>query len=353
MRTAISRLVLVSLVACGLCCALLGDDGPTPPEGAQPVFQLTVEGQTYHVFPDGHAYQRRGEGWRHIASVYDPTWRARRLVERDGSLFKRGPDGREYRLARAFSADFDDAADVRALVGVGDGKAGFTSFTLQSPRAPTIRDYVRLRKQILIDGAGFLDNRVEPSAAVARSGRALRCESAPPARGMVCGKASLSTELIAFRRGDTVWYRAWYFLEPSRCGYTTLVDLEATAFTGHSGIRLALRDGATLECELKFADKPRWQQPRERAVRFPRGRWVRVDWAVALSAERVGEGAGRVRIWQDGALIVDGRGQTLPLPDAIYDSLEVGLSAIAGPEGAVLYVDDVAIAAKPLAGSPR
>ena len=343
---------LTGLAALAVCCALMGDDAPSPPAGATPQHQLSFGGQTYHVFADGHAYQRRGGAWRHVARIYDPAWRGR-LIERDGARFKRGPDGKEYRMARSFACDFDGYADVRALVGVGEGKAGFTTLTLQSPSTPTVRDYVKLRKRILLEGADFVDTRVEPSTRVARSGGALRCSSRPPSRGMVCSKASISTELVDFRAGDTVWYRAWYYLEPSDCGFTTLVDLEATAFDQHNGIRLALRGGKHLACELKFADKPTWSQTRGAEIDFPRGRWVRVDWAVALSAERVGGGAGRVRIWQDGKLIVDGRGQTLPLPDALCDSLEVGLSAIAGSEAAVLYVDDLAISAERLPDSPK
>ena len=165
---------------------------------------------------------------------------------------------------------------------------------------------------------------------------------------MVCSKASITTELVAFRQGNAVHYRAWYWLEPSNCGFTTLVDLEATAFEQHAGIRIILRGGRHLACELKFADKPTYTQPPGHERTFPRARWVRVDWALELATARSGTNAGRVRIWQDGELLLDVRGQTLPLPDTIYDSLEIGLSAITGPERAVLFVDDVAIADTPL-----
>lgn len=335
-------LLLTPLTALCVCCALLTGDRRQPPVDAAPRTSMTIDGRTYHVFADGHAYERQGDGWQHVARVYDPDWRDR-LVEADGALFKLGPDGKRYRLAQRFACDFDAHADLHALIGVGEGKAGFTAFTLQSSRAPRVADYVALRKRILQQGADFSDNRVEPSAERVAAGRALRCVAEPPTRGMVCSKASLSTELIAFRQGETVRYRARYWLEPADCGFTTLVDLEATAFEQHAGIRLALRGGRYLACELKFADKPMYTQPREGHREFPRGRWVQVTWELTLATAREGADAGRVRVWQDDALVIDARGQTLPLPDTIYDSLEIGLSAIAGPERAVLHVDDVEI----------
>ena len=58
---------------------------------------------------------------------------------------------------------------------------------------------------------------------------------------------------------------------------------------------------------------------------------------------------GVVELWQDGAKIVDRRGQTLPLSHTIYNSLEVGISAHSiGPQPATLYVDDVSISGQPL-----
>ncbi len=47
------------------------------------------------------------------------------------------------------------------------------------------------------------------------------------------------------------------------------------------------------------------------------------------------------------SLIIDRRGQTLPFAGAVYDSLEIGLSAHSfGPETAILYVDDLFISAE-------
>ena len=56
-----------------------------------------------------------------------------------------------------------------------------------------------------------------------------------------------------------------------------------------------------------------------------------------------------MRLWQDGMLLIDQQGQTLPLAGAIYDNLEIGISAHSfGPNPATVYVDDVEISDKPI-----
>jgi hypothetical protein len=56
---------------------------------------------------------------------------------------------------------------------------------------------------------------------------------------------------------------------------------------------------------------------------------------------------GRVELWQDGVKLIDEHGQTLPLASAVYDSMEIGISAHSfGPNAATIYVDDVTISDK-------
>ncbi len=54
-----------------------------------------------------------------------------------------------------------------------------------------------------------------------------------------------------------------------------------------------------------------------------------------------------IQLWQDGVKLIDEHGQTLPLANAIYDSLEIGISAHSfGPDAATLFVDDIVISEK-------
>jgi hypothetical protein len=149
---------------------------------------------------------------------------------------------------------------------------------------------------------------------------------------MVTSKASLDTELLHFKRGDRVHYSAWYRLD-RELEWATLMDLETTWIKGHPGPRIAISGGA-LQVELKWADKPRWKQAKP--IKLPVNQWVHVETEYLLDNHD-----GRVRVWQDGKLLIDGTGQTLPLEDSILNSMEVGLSAT--QTDAVVCVDDVEI----------
>jgi hypothetical protein len=61
------------------------------------------------------------------------------------------------------------------------------------------------------------------------------------------------------------------------------------------------------------------------------------------------KGDGLVELCQDGVKLIGATDPTLPLAGAIFDDLEVGISAQSfGPKTATLYVDDVAISAAPI-----
>ena len=90
--------------------------------------------------------------------------------------------------------------------------------------------------------------------------------------------------------------------------------------------------------ELKFLGKPKWQQDSGTKVKFPTGKWVKVQWNIVLS-----ETSGSFELWQDDKLILEGKGRTLPLADIVYNNLEVGISANPYGHETVLFVDDVSI----------
>jgi hypothetical protein len=228
---------------------------------------------------------------------------------------------------------------------IGPGR-GWTALTLQSPSAPTIPDYNALRRRIVSGEGGFLDNRVEVSRESAHTGeRSLRCYSVAPSRGMVTAKASLSTSLLHFVKGDDVWFSAWFQVAGGGGRPFTLADLENTWIKEHPGLRIVLDQAGHLAAELKWAEKPMYRQSKGREVVFPVGRWVRVQMHLRLSDQK----DGLVELWQDGVKIVEAGGQTLPLANAIYDDLEVGISAHSfGPAAATLFVDDVVISADPI-----
>ena len=53
---------------------------------------------------------------------------------------------------------------------------------------------------------------------------------------------------------------------------------------------------------------------------------------------------GKLEFWIDDELVVKGTGQTLPLADTVYDSLELGISAT--NEATILFLDDIQVSKK-------
>ena len=162
---------------------------------------------------------------------------------------------------------------------------------------------------------------------------------------MTTAKASLTSSLMHFVKGDDVWFSAWFLVPDEGSKPFTLADLESTWIKEHSGMRIMLDPPGYLMLELKWAGKPEYRQPKGREVRFPVGRWVQVGMHLRLSEKKDGV----IELWQDGVKIVDVSGQTLPLAGTIYDDLEVGISAHSfGPNTATLYVDDLVISPEPI-----
>ena len=314
------------------------------PAGIAPLPESEVElsavdgGITYKVH-GGNAYrvEPRTGRWLFVQRVYDPDFRAKHYVERDGAIFRR--DGESLvPVRRSFSDGFEDAARLTDLV---DLERGWTSFVLQSPRAPTVTDYVALRKKILSGKGDFLDNRLEPSGARAHLGSAsLEAVSLPATRGMITAKAALSTELLHFVKGDDVWISMWCHVPADSGMPLTVLDLETTWIENQPGMRIMIADGEHVCLQLKSLGNPTYRQPHGSEVTFPRGRWVRLRVHLGLTDTEDGV----VEAWQDDRKIIDARGRTLVLAGAIYNSLEVGITAYDDrSRSATLSVDDVSI----------
>lgn len=307
---------------------------------------VLLDGTTYKLADDGRVFTVNPDGkkWTLIDTIFDPNERAESHVTENGKTYAVVREtGQRYPVLTEFRDGFEGVpegvAGLRALIGP---ERKWTELTLQTPRTPTVPDYVALRQKVLHEGGDFLDARVEPSSQQAHSGKqSLRFVAPAKSASMVTAKASLSTGLIYAKKGQTISYRAWYRVEGDTLPFT-LADLEDRLVKESPGIRLMLFEGA-LGAELKAFDKPKFRQRPESAVTFPRNRWVEVRWEILLDD---GPG-GHVRLWQDGKPIVDSPGPTLPFRTAIYNSLEVGISAHSfGNKPATLYLDDLEITTK-------
>jgi hypothetical protein len=343
-RTVLASFAFLALLAASVVFVVVLGQEQSIPMPDESLVELTVEheGTTYKLI-DGDLYRVSSPGQIvFVEKLYDTDFLEENYTQHDGQVFRIDTDtGKQYPTRRHFEAGFEDANRITDLIGE---QRGWTSFTLQSPSSPTVPEYVELRKRILREGADFVDNRVEPSSEIVHTGsRALKCYSLAPTPRMVCAKASLSTELLHFVKGDDVWFSGWYFVPEGEMPLT-LMDLESTWIKEHPGMRIMVKDGAAM-FELKWATKPEYRQPKANRVEIPVGRWFHLQSCFHLSEKP----DGRVELWQDGEKLIDQQGQTLPLAGAIYNSLEVGISAHSfGPASATVYVDDVVVSDKPV-----
>ena len=308
------------------------------------VEQTIVEKGTTYKLHKGSLYQVNASSgkWEFAQQVYDPDFYTKNYIERNGAVFRKNPDGEPLPVKKTFHEDFEGTRQLADLIGL---KRGWTTCELQSPKTPTVNDYVKLRNRILKGEADFIDNRIEPSNELPHGGKtSLKTVSVPPSRGMVTAKASLSTELMHFVKGDDVWMSLWCHV-PNGSGIPfTVLDLETTWIHQHPGMRIVLVDGKYAAFQMKGVDHTYFSQPKGKETQFPTGRWVHLKSHLKLSEKDDGV----IELWQDGKKIIDAHGQTLVFAHAIYNSFEIGVSAYNGSDKpTTLYVDDVTISNQP------
>jgi hypothetical protein len=340
-----SVVVVCALLVLGGC-----SQGPTVEPLPEHRVEMTakIDGEEYKLADDGNVYRMvdGGKRWSFHATVFDPEEIAKAYVEKDEITYRVAPDtGKHFETIREFTESFEEldkgVAGLKELVHEERNRWG--SVTLQSPLVPSVPEYVELRQKIVAGESNFRDAIVAPSREQVHSGfNSLKCFAKAKTDDMVTTKSSLSSPLVYFKNGDDFWFEAYYFIEGARP--MTLMDLECEFLEFHSGIRLCIFEDGHLGAELKALDKPKFRQAESQAIQFPMDRWVhvKVHWGLATSD-------GAIEIWQDNVKVIDTRGTTLPFRSAIYNSLEIGISAHSfGDEDCTLFVDDVRISPTPL-----
>jgi hypothetical protein len=312
---------------------------PFEPERIELTYE--AEGGKFYVADDGNAYRETesGETWELVMQVFDPDEVKRSYITEDGKTYRISPDTQErFEVQRNLSESFEDVRSglPGLLELVSEKRQRWGVFTLQSPEAPTVSDYVAHRNEMMAGQANFRDCRIEPTTEMSHWGsKSLKCVAPSRPDSMITCKASLSSPLVYFRNGDDFWFEAYYWAKDSLP--LTLFDLECEFVAEHPGIRLRIFDDESLGVELKALDKPTFRQPAESRVTFPKDKWVHVKVHFALSTKE-----GKMEIWQDGQKVLDRNGMTLPFQSAIYNSLEVGISAHSNPSHpCVLFIDDL------------
>lgn len=303
----------------------------------------SVDGETYHLANDGNLYREVDDGhyWTYHETIYNPDDFRNSYEVIHERTFRRDPDSdRKIEVRTAIDESFEDltvgTAGLRLLVS--EQRQLWGSFTVQTPGNPEVSDYVDLRNRILRGEANFEDGSVELSAEHASAGKnALRFETPACPPGMITCKASLSSPLLYFRNDEDIWYQADYWFEENLP--LTIVDFECEFVSQHPGIRIRLYDDGALGAELKALDKPQYRQTPDAETVVPRKQWVTVKTHIHLSPTD-----GQIEIWQNGQQVLNSHGPTLPFKSAIYNSLELGISAYSSDVGpCVLYIDNVKV----------
>ena len=215
--------------------------------------------------------------------------------------------------------------------------SGWNVSTLQSPKVNSVKKYTELHRDLMMGGK-FRDNRMDLNTKIVHSGKkSLRFYAVHPdeTTGNV-SKSLIEKKDLCFAKGDHIWFSAWYYLEKGTPA--TMVDFETRRLYGGPGIRLMIRKRQFVTMELKFADKPVFNQFE---VPMPRNKWFNLKLHLVLS----NHDDGLVEIWQDGKKILSTNGRTLPTHDTIYNAMQVGITAT--PRETSLYVDDVIVSNKP------
>ncbi len=193
-------------------------------------------------------------------------------------------------------------------------------------------------------------NRIELTTEVVHSGgQALKFVAKPKGEGGDVSKAYIERGGLPFANDDEVWTEMWvYIVGGTDTANLFLWDLEAPdtcilLSCQSPGRRLFFSgpDGDWLNSDLgKWWRGKTFRQPQGAEISFPADRWVRVRVYMRLSPET----DGIMKVWQDDDLVIDAVGRTLPNSGAVYERLQVGITANGNEHDAnTLYLDDVTV----------
>ncbi len=333
-------ILLMLIVGCGR-------EYVPPMDAARIQSTMEVDGMVFHLVDDGNAYREieAGKKWEFHAKLYDPEEVANAYVEEEGTTYRVAPDtGKRFPIRNEIEDTFEDVEPGLPGLGtlISEERGLWGSVTLQSPAAPQVADYVALRNRLVNGTDDFLDARLEISEEQAHAGsRSLKCTSPAKSTEMITCKSSLSSPLVYVRQGDEFWYSCYLWIEDAFP--LTIMDLETEFVDQHPGIRVRFYDDGVLGAELKALNKPQFRQTPGTETKCPKQQWVHLLVHLSIDAK-----AGTIEIYQDGKRVLNSRGPTLPFATAIYNSLEVGISAYSEEQGtSVIYIDDLRVSTAP------
>lgn len=292
-------------------------------------------GQEIFIYENGKLYTNMSGTCNFELQYFAPDFLETNYLTNDQETFLITEDNDLFPAKNTYTEDFENAATfVDLFIGsLNDTNLYWTNFTLQSPLAPEVSDYVSLGQCILDGTCTFIDNKIElvndPSNA---SNTVLKFTSVPPADNIVTSKSSISSTLNFYPKNSEVWFQADYYIESGLP--FSIVDFENSYFFQHPGPRVVIRNNK-LEFENKFGSKINIEN--NSGITISQNEWFTLKVHLKYSNEN----DGIIELWQDGVEIISATGINLPTSNSIQNILEVG--ATASSNGCILLFDNMRI----------
>ncbi len=306
------------------------------PTGDLVLDEGVIDSKSYLLTTGGEIFLKENGNCEFYQTYFDPDFISDNYVFENNIIYTYAAEDQLIRVKNNLNENFENHTNFVDLFisSVADTSDNWTDFVLQSPANPLIADYVELRKCILNNICTFDDNRIDiVSDPVVPTNACLKFFAEAPLPSMVTSKSSIESTLLFVDKLDELWFEADYYIDEGMP--LTIIDLENKWFGESPGIRLIFKNNLHLAVELKYGDKPTYKQATGQEVIFPTKQWVHVE-AYFLMDDKDG---GKIKIWQNGTLIIDAQGKTLPTSNSVQTSLEVGITATG--EASVLYMDNI------------
>ena len=336
---------LHSIISCVFLCLFLScqkEDNPNKintcnSNGLLETF-ITLDGEEVFIYEDGKLYTNINGLCAFTLQYFEPNFLENNyLTDNSGTFLKDGGD--LFPTKNNYVENFDNQSAFKELFinSITDTDLYWTNFTLQSPAAPEVSDYVALSQCILDETCTFIDNKIElVNNPVNISNKVLKFTSVPPTANMITSKASISSILNFYLKDSDVWFEADYFIEDGMP--YSIVDFENSYFHQSPGPRVVIRNNK-LEFENKFGSK--LNIINNSGMSVTKNQWFTLKVHLKYS----NESNGIIEIWQDGIKIISETGINLPTSNSIQNILEVGITASSA--GCVLLFDNMIISDTP------
>jgi hypothetical protein len=294
----------------------------------------TPAGEEIFIYEDGKLYTNDNGSCTFALQYFETYFLENNYVtDNSGTFLKEG--GNLFPTKNNYIEDFENQSAFKDLFisSLSDTDLYWTNFTLQSPAAPEVSDYVALSECILDETCTFIDNKIElVNDPIDASNKVIKFTSVAPTANMITSKSSISSTINFYLKDADVWFQADYYIESGMP--FSIVDFENTYFFQSPGPRVIIRNNK-LEFENKFGAKLNIEN--NTGMTVPENQWFKLKVHLKYSNEN----NGIIELWQDETQIISATGINLPTSNSIQNILEVGVTA--SSEGCVLLFDNMRI----------